>query len=334
MLNNQTCLENLNAAMVDLARKDEKVIFIGEDIKAPYNGAYKVEKGLYELCPDRVISTPISEESFTGLASGLSMCGYKPIVDFMFSDFMTLGFDMILNFCSKYPDMYGRELKFPMIIRSANGGYRGYGATHSQSMQKYFMGIPNAFIYEMSPYHDNTKVFNRMFDKNKLCIFFEEKSVYNQKMYKLDNTGIFKLDYIGENDNWAYISTQSCKADVAIITTGGLSNTAINSALELLTDYEIEAEIFIPSQLYPVEISQIIDKLIKISNVVIIEEGTYGANWGSEILAELQKLMNGKNLIEKINLLSSDAKIIPANTKLENQVLINKEKIVNLILSL
>ena len=287
MLNNQTCLENLNAAMVDLARKDEKVIFIGEDIKAPYNGAYKVEKGLYELCPDRVISTPISEESFTGLASGLSMCGYKPIVDFMFSDFMTLGFDMILNFCSKYPDMYGRELKFPMIIRSANGGYRGYGATHSQSMQKYFMGIPNAFIY-----------------------------------------------YIGENDNWAYISTQSCKADVAIITTGGLSNTAINSALELLTDYEIEAEIFIPSQLYPVEISQIIDKLIKISNVVIIEEGTYGANWGSEILAELQKLMNGKNLIEKINLLSSDAKIIPANTKLENQVLINKEKIVNLILSL
>ena len=334
MLNNQTCLENLNTAMLDLASNDEKVIFIGEDIKAPYNGAYKVEKGLSELCPNRVISTPISEESFTGLASGLAMSGYKPIVDFMFSDFMTLGFDMILNFCSKYPDMYGRELKLPMIIRSANGGYRGYGATHSQSMQKYFMGIPNVFVYEMTPYHDNKKVFELMFNKNKLCMFFEEKTLYTQKMFKPDKDEIFKLDYIGDNDNWAYISTGSNRSDVSIISTGGLSDVALDSALELLTDYEIEAEIFIPSQLYPVEISQIIDRLIKTSNVVIIEEGTYGANWGSVVLSELQKLQQGKNLIEKINLLSSKAQAIPANTKFENQVLINKEKIVNLIAKL
>ncbi len=334
MLNNTTCLENLNAAMLDLARSDEKIIFIGEDIKAPYNGAYKVEKGLSELCPDRVISTPISEESFTGFAAGLAMSGYKPIVDFMFSDFMTLGFDMILNFCSKYPDMYGVELKLPMIIRSANGGYRGYGATHSQSMQKYFMGINNVFVFEMSPYHDNKKVFEQMLNKNKLCMFFEEKSAYNQKMFKTDEENLFKVETLKEDENWAHISTDSNRCDVSIITTGGLSSMVLDCALELLVDYEIEAEIFIPSQLYPCQMSSVFEKLKKTSNVVVIEECNYGANWGSVVLSELQKLQQGKNLIEKINLLSSNPRSIPANTKLENRVLINKEKIVELIANL
>src|SRR4051812_16865074 len=94
-------VERLNRALQAAFAEDARVYLIGEDILDPYGGAFKVSKGLSTAYPDRVLTTPISEETIIGLAAGLAVCGEKPIVEVMFGDFIALGFDPIVNFAAK-----------------------------------------------------------------------------------------------------------------------------------------------------------------------------------------------------------------------------------------
>lgn len=333
-MRNETILENLNSALTDLILSDEKVILIGEDIVDPYGGAFKVSKGISTLVPDRVIATPISEESFTNMAAGMAIVGYKPIVDLMFSDFTALIFDSIANFASKFVSMYGKKQSMQMIVRCANGGYRGYGATHSQSMQKYFLGIPNLSVYEVTPFHENRKVFQRMLNEKNPCIYFEEKTVYVNKMYKNGQVNdIFHFSLADRNENWAVVSSESEIADVAIICHGGLAKACINVAEKLLLEEEIETKIFVPSKLFPCELNSVIGELKKIGKVIIVEESTAGANWGTELLSQIYNKLIDKNEVI-IRLLSSDDSIIPASFKYEKEVLVSEEDIINQVLML
>lgn len=325
----ESIVENLNKTMKELITTDEKVVVIGEDIVDPYGGAFKVYKGLSQLAPDRVISTPISEEGFTNMAVGMAIRGYKPIVDLMFSDFMTLIFDSMVNFASKYVSMYGSRKPINIIIRCANGGYRGYGATHSQSMQKYFLGIPNLAIYEMTPFHESKEVFQRMFRENIPCLFFEEKILYSSRMYlETARDSVFSYKLVGKEENWAVVSTED-EADVAIICHGGLSEMCVKAAKELLMEYEIEAALYIPSKLYPCEIEDIYEDLKKIKKVLIVEESTQGATWGSTVMADIYSTY-GKDDLD-IQLLSSAPSVIPASYVHEATVLVGEEDIIKVV---
>ncbi len=331
----ENVLENINTALLNLIKNDQKVVLIGEDIADPYGGSFKVSKGISELAPDRVLAMPISEESFTDMAAGMAIMGYRPIVDLMFSDFTALIFDPLLNFASKFVSMYGQRHGLQMIVRCANGGYRGYGATHSQSMQKYFLGIPNLSVYEMTPFHDNELVLKRMFAEKNPCIYFEEKILYSCKMYKsgLIND-MFCNSFKGYSDNWAVVSSESgIDADVAVICHGGLTNACLAAAERLLLDDEIETKLFIPSKLYPCDLTEILDELVSIGRLLIVEESTGGATWGNEILGQLCSKFNGK-LPLTVRLLSSGASIIPASIAYEQKVLVSEDDIVREALAL
>ena len=133
--------ELLNHFFHKLAKSNKKILFYGEDIDDPYGGAFKITKNLKTKYPKRVFSTPISEASIVGMASGLAIEGYRPIVEIMFGDFLGLAFDQILNNLSKFYYMYNEDISLPLIIRTPMGGRRGYGPTHSQSIEKHFYGI-------------------------------------------------------------------------------------------------------------------------------------------------------------------------------------------------
>ena len=123
---------------------------LGEDICDPYGGAFKVTKNISKDFPERIINTPISEAGFIGIGVGLAMNGIKPIIEIMFGDFISLGFDQILNHAVKYNDIYNGQVNVPLLIRIPSGGGRGYGATHSQSLEKFFVGIPHLNIIAFS----------------------------------------------------------------------------------------------------------------------------------------------------------------------------------------
>jgi pyruvate/2-oxoglutarate/acetoin dehydrogenase E1 component len=167
--------EDLNKALHALFYQDPEIYLLGEDVADPYGGAFKITKGLSTRFPDRVLSTPISEAGFTGVASGLALCGHAVLTEVMFEDFIGLAFDQIANFATKCVSMFGRTVPMRMVIRCPSGGRRGYGPTHSQSLHKHLMGIPNLSIYELSPLHRSFRVIQEMFSTGHPCIFVEEQ---------------------------------------------------------------------------------------------------------------------------------------------------------------
>ncbi len=106
----------------------ENTVILGEDIHSPYGGAFKITRDLSDIFPSRVISTPISESAITGLSNGLAISGFRPILEIMFGDFITLALDQIINHASKFYHMYNKQINCPLIVRTPMGGRRGYMA--------------------------------------------------------------------------------------------------------------------------------------------------------------------------------------------------------------
>ena len=134
-------VSSLNKSLHFLFDNHESVYLIGEDILDPYGGAFKVSSGLSSKYPERVISTPISEAGIVGAATGMAMRGLKPIVELVFGDFIALAADQIINHASKYNGIYNGQVTVPLVIRTPVGGRRGYGPTHSQSLEAFFMSV-------------------------------------------------------------------------------------------------------------------------------------------------------------------------------------------------
>ncbi len=143
-------VEPLNTALHEMMSKDRQIILIGEDILDPYGGAFKVSKGLSTRFPKQVISTPISEQSITGAAIGMAMRGMKPVVEIMFGDFITLCTEQIVNQATKYPWMFNEQVTVPIVIRTPMGGGRGYGPTHSQTLENLFLPCPTMILAAQS----------------------------------------------------------------------------------------------------------------------------------------------------------------------------------------
>ncbi len=133
----------LNRALHESMEVDGTVHILGEDILDPYGGAFKVTKGLStKFGSERVHTTPISEGSIIGVASGMALRGLRPVAEIMFGDFLALGMDQLINHVSKWRYMFNDQVTVPLVVRTPMGGRRGYGPTHSQSIEARFLGLP------------------------------------------------------------------------------------------------------------------------------------------------------------------------------------------------
>ena len=158
--------------------KNPDVIVLGEDLHDPYGGAFKVTTGLSTEFPGRVISTPISEAGIVGSAIGLALAGFRPVVEIMFADFVTLAMDQICNHAVKFPGMFD-GVSVPLVIRTPSGGRRGYGPTHSQSPENLMAGVPGLTVLFPSPRHDSGQLLTRAtIDWPYPTVFFEHKLLY------------------------------------------------------------------------------------------------------------------------------------------------------------
>ncbi len=149
----RTVLESLNAALLAAMKLDDRVLLLGEDILDPYGGAFRVTKGCSTAFPDRVLTTPISEAGLGGVCAGLALRGLKPVLEIMFGDFVTLLADQIINHISKFRWMYNDSVDLPLVIRAPMGGRRGYGPTHSQTLEKLYLGVPGLTVAAPLNFH-------------------------------------------------------------------------------------------------------------------------------------------------------------------------------------
>ena len=321
--------ENLNRALHTLFAREENLYLLGEDLLDPYGGAFKITKGLSSRYPDRVLATPLSEGGILGVGGGLALCGNKVIVEVMFGDFIALGFDQILNFASKSVTMYGTEVPVPLVVRCPVGGNRGYGPTHSQSPQKHFVGIPNLALYELSPFHEAEAVLDQALRAGTPGIFFEDKVLYTQRMFRdgrVDDEFGYRL--LGSAPGWAHAFPDGAEetVDAVVIAPGGLAHRALAAARALRAADGRSVHVFTPARLYPVDVEPVLPLLAAAGRIAVVEEGTAGGTWGSEVARVLYERM-WSSLRGPVLQLSSADSIIPTAGHLERRVLLGASDI-------
>lgn len=274
-------LNSLNNSLHELMEQDEKILIIGEDIEDPYGGAFKVTKGLSKRFKNRIISTPISEASIAGFSIGLSMKGFIPITEIMFGDFITLISDQIINHASKIASLYDNKL--PLIIRTPMGGRRGYGPTHSQSLEKLFMGIPGITLIAVSRFINPGVLLKAAVKIGRPVIFLENKLLYSKFIEQPDFTS---NDFIPVS----YFKIGDDEPDVTIIAYGGMSDLAKEAAERLNNEEELTLDLIIPHQISPFNPDCVLKSVKKTRRLVVVEEGVKAFGWGAEVIASLSNV--------------------------------------------
>ena len=310
--------------------KNSFTLIMGEDIRDPYGGAFKATKSLSVSFDKQIINMPISEACMIGLAVGMSMSGILPVVEMMFGDFITLGFDQLLNHASKYAWIYSDGIKNPMIVRVPSGAKRGYGPTHSQSLEKYLVGIPCINIYALSPALDPEIVYMSIFDEiEKPTIIIENKKLYGQKTWRIKD-GKFQDFNVNEKKNYGlptikFSLDMDSEPDVVAITYGGMLEDTIKAAEDLMIREEIQVDVVALGQLSPLPIQDIKSFCPDNVFIVVIEEGTKTAGIGAEIITQCCELGIGDRYFR----VATPDMPIPNGLVLEKQIIPDKEIIIS-----
>ncbi len=315
-----------NKKLIEIFQKNDNSIMIGEDILSPYGGAFKITDKLSEMFPDRVISTPISENSIVGLGIGLSMNNFRPFVEIMFGDFTTLIVDQIVNSAVKFRKMFNYRVECPVIVRTPMGGYRGYGPTHSQTLDKLFIGIDGLKCIALNIIINPSLILERiLLEKDPVLLienkvdytrFFNDINLPSHELYKIKTTG-YPISYL----------KSKLSSDLIIVCYGGMVKLCTEIVNTLFYENEIIADIIIPTQINSDSYSEIYDIVEESNKIVIIEENSIKSGFGSNLIAELKI-----NQLDFDSLfIGSDPVPIPSNKKLEQEILPNTKKIIKKI---
>ncbi|GAA4225114.1 transketolase C-terminal domain-containing protein [Actinomadura meridiana] len=333
MKQTERVVQNLNRALHEAFTADDDLLILGEDILDPYGGAFKATRGLSTRFPDRVIGTPISENGIVGVANGLCLNGNTVIVEIMFADFLTLAFDQIVNASAKSVTMFGHRVPMHLVVRAPVGGHRGYGATHSQSPQKHFIGVPNLRLYELSPFHESTRLLPRLLNIGEPCILFEDKTLYGERLRlgpKVDD--VFTLDFPRgrEGPAWVRLDGGQDTPDCTVIATGGTALRALEAVRTAFVEHEIICDVIVPFQLHPYGLGSMHEILSRSGHIIVAEESAAGGTWGSEI-AHILHTQLWDELSRPVRVVSSKDSSIPAAPHLERNVLMQADTILQAI---
>jgi len=277
-------LERLNESLIHAMEMDERIHLIGEDLLDPYGGAFKVTRGISSRFPGRVLTTPISEAAITGVATGMALRGLRPVVEIMFGDFSTLIFDQIVNHAAKFSWVYDGHVSVPLVVRTPMGGRRGYGPTHSQSLEKFFLGIPGIKVLSPNTLGDPGTLLENAIQDDGPVMFMEHKLLYpcrmlEEKFGDLADATVTKSREIFPTFTIGFSSTPK----VTLATFGYNFELTRQAVLEALYEREVFTEIILFSQLSPFDLDPLFQSLSRTQRLITVEEGTQNVGWGSEI---------------------------------------------------
>ncbi len=317
------CVQVLNSSLHEIFEERDDVYFLGEDILDPYGGAFKVAAGLSTRWPDRVLTTPISEASLFGIAGGLAIRGYRPILEIMFGDFITLGFDQIVNGISKFPGMFDGKVTVPLVVRTPMGGGRGYGPTHSQSLEKLLMGVPGITVVAPSECHALGTMLAEAVADDEPVFFIENKLLYGRPNRRPENGSVDEFACIeggGRYPALTFSGNGFRGGEATLVTYGGMLPTALEAARQLILEHEVFTEVVAVSQLLPLDLEPILDSVARTGSLITLEEGTLTGGVGAEIAAQVQQRA-WRDLRGPIQRVAARDEIIPTARPLEDDML-------------
>lgn len=321
-------VELIRSAFDDELEKNQNIVFLGEDIKDPYGGPFKVTKGLSDKYPTQLYNTPISEAAMVGICVGMAMNGKLPVAEMMFGDFITLGFDQLLNHATKYAWVYGGSTKVPMIVRVPGGAKRGYGPTHSQSLEKYLIGIPLLRVISLCALQNPKTVYETLFSTIKEpTVVIENKMLYGAKTL-VTADGKHKDFIVTEHNNHGYSTFHltfdaDSRADIYVMCYGGMVEDVLEASDALMLEEETLVDVVVLSQLSPLPTQDLKAIIPSDAKLMVVEEGTKTAGIGAEIIASCVEHSIGSSYSR----VATPDIPIPNGIVLESQIIPDKEKI-------
>ena len=264
--------------MAEEMRRDHRVFIMGEDVET-LGGVFGCTKDLYkEFGTERVRNTPISEAGFVGAGIGAACAGMRPIVELMYMDFTFVAMDQLLNQAAKTRYIFGGNAKIPLVIRGQQGIGRGNAATHSQSVETFFMHIPGLKVACPSTPADAAGLLRTAIRDDNPVMFFEHKALYARKGDVPDDPEY--LIPFGKAD------VKRAGTDVTIVANLLYVSRALEAADELEKE-GIHAEVIDPRTLVPLDIDTIIKSVKKTGRLVVVHDAHRNAGWGAEIAAQV-----------------------------------------------
>lgn len=315
-MRNITVRESLNEAIRQEMERDETVILMGCDVAIRGN-PFGVTRGLLQVFgPKRIIDTPISEAGFTGLGIGAAAMGLKPIVEILYSDWITLAMDQIVNMAAKMRYMFGGNIEMPLVIRAPFGAGGGNAAQHSQSFEAWFNHIPGLkVVAPITPHDVKGMLTTAIRDKNPV-IFFEHKRAYQMK-------GEVPEEQYGVPFGDAVIRREG--KDVTIVSYSMMSLKAMEAAEELEKD-GIDCEVIDLRSIVPLDYEKVVRSLTKTNRIVVVQEANLRGGLASDIIAEI--IDRGFDLLDGPPVRVGGLNVpMPYNMGLENYVIPSKDSI-------
>ena len=266
-----TYLQAISSALRDELRTDERVLMMGEDIGV-FGGAFKVTDGfIEEFGPDRVMDTPLAESAIIGTAIGAAVVGMRPVCEMQFADFISCGFDQLVNVAGKMH--YRQGLAVPITVRLPSGGGFSGGPFHSQNPEAWFMHAPGIKVVAPSTAEDAKGLLHSAIrDPNPVC-FMEHKHLYRRVKGEVPD-GVFETPFT------ARIARPG--TDLVVIAYGAMVHTALE-ATEDLDGASIE--VLDLRSLMPLDEAAILDSVERCSKVVIVDEANSTCAAGAQVAA-------------------------------------------------
>ncbi len=266
----------VNEAIAEEMAADDKVFLWGEDVTL--GGYFNVAEGLVDrFGTQRVVDTPISENAIVGGAVGAAMTGMRPIAEILFGDFLTCCMDPILNQAAKLRYMTGGQVSVPLTIRTPVGTGIGMAAQHSQSMERFFFGVPGLIVVAPSDAYTTKGLLKSAIRSDNPVLFFEHKLLYPDPGKVPDGDYVLPLGK-------ARVVKQG--KDVTIVS--HLLGVSISlDAAGILEEAGIDAEVVDLATLYPMDSKTILESVAKTGRLVALEEGTCTGGIGAEVIARV-----------------------------------------------
>ena len=308
--------EAIRAALDAELASDERVIVLGEEV-GPLGGVFTVTQGLQERYgSDRVLDSPIAENALVGWAIGAATEGLRPVVEIMFSDFVLLALDQIVNLGAKLRFMSNGQFSVPLVIRMPGGGGTNHGPQHSQSLESLFAQVPGLIVAMPASASDAYWMLREAIRSDDPVIFLENKYLYFRQSEEVDEDE-------GHVGYGARIMRSG--SDMTVVSSGRMVHRCVEASEQLAAD-GVEAEVIDLRYIWPLDTDLIASSVQRTNRLAVISEAVEFCGWSGEVGAwAAQHLFD--HLDAPVVRIGSARSPIPFQPHLEDEVVPTTERI-------
>ena len=270
-----TYVEAIHQALEEEMAADERLLLMGQDIGV-FEGAFRVTRGFHERWPERVLDTPIAESGTLGIAVGAALAGYPSVVEMQFADFVTCGFNQIVNVAAKL--FYRWQMPCPLVVRLPSGGGVGAGPFHSQNPEAWFAHVAGLDVVCPATAIDAKGLLKAAIRSPNPVIFCEHKFLYRRVKEALPAGDL--VVPLGR----AHIARPG--GDATVVAYGAMVPAALTAAATL-AERGVDLEVVDLRTLVPLDEETILDSARRTGRVVVAHEAQTTAGFGAEVAARI-----------------------------------------------